>query len=70
MQICPICIARVGTDIVGHIVVHHANFYKISFFLFPFIFLLLQFRVQNKGFISIGIDGIVTGKDFLNLESQ
>ncbi|XP_078161774.1 protein DEHYDRATION-INDUCED 19-like isoform X1 [Carex rostrata] len=26
--ICPICIARVGTDIVGHIVVHHANFYK------------------------------------------
>ncbi|KAJ3702105.1 hypothetical protein LUZ61_005810 [Rhynchospora tenuis] len=26
--ICPICVARVGMDIVGHIVVHHANFYK------------------------------------------
>ncbi|KAJ3669472.1 hypothetical protein LUZ60_011422 [Juncus effusus] len=29
--ICPICVARVGADLVGHITIQHANFYKISF---------------------------------------
>ncbi|MQM03544.1 hypothetical protein Taro_036323 [Colocasia esculenta] len=30
--VCPVCEARVGMDMVGHITMQHANFFKISFF--------------------------------------
>ncbi|KAJ6852651.1 protein DEHYDRATION-INDUCED 19-like protein 2-like [Iris pallida] len=30
--VCPVCTARVGMDLVGHITMQHGNFFKISFY--------------------------------------
>ncbi|KAG6535639.1 hypothetical protein ZIOFF_000662 [Zingiber officinale] len=30
-KVCPICAASVGVDLVGHLMTHHGNFFKISF---------------------------------------
>lgn len=31
LQICPVCAARAGTDVVGHITHQHGHLFKISF---------------------------------------
>ncbi|KAF9604298.1 hypothetical protein IFM89_005624 [Coptis chinensis] len=31
--VCPVCGTRVGMDMVGHIAMQHAQYFKISFFL-------------------------------------
>lgn len=31
LQVCPVCAARVGLDLVGHLTTQHGSFFKISF---------------------------------------
>lgn len=31
LQVCPICAARAGVDLVGHLMTQHGNIFKISF---------------------------------------
>ncbi|CAH2054764.1 unnamed protein product [Thlaspi arvense] len=46
--VCPVCTKRVGLDIVGHITTQHANFFKISFQILIFSYIMLCFYVQRR----------------------
>jgi hypothetical protein len=36
-QVCPICAGRVGMDLIGHLTVQHASYFKISFLLLTIV---------------------------------
>ncbi len=52
-QICPVCAAKIGTDMVGHVTLQHAHLFKISFLIaIMFLFSLdalwgLQFEMPS-----------------------